>query len=215
MSGIVGSYFNTRGSGIVAKLGTDGQVFTSTGAGLSQGFEAAGGGAWNLLETITASDDATIDFESGIDGTYQNYAILFSGLVPASNDTQIFFRVTTDSGSSYEEGTNYRYSTHGLTDNGTEGLTGSTGDDKILLAGKTFGTGTGANGLGTIYIGQPSNSSYFTVVSALIASADNADRSAIGHTGGIYKATTAVDGFRLLMNSGNIALGVFKLYGIS
>ena len=45
MSGIVGSYFNTRGSGVVAKLGTDGQVFTSTGAGLSQGFEAAAG-AW-------------------------------------------------------------------------------------------------------------------------------------------------------------------------
>ena len=44
MSGIVGSYFNTRGSGVVAKLGTDGQVFTSTGAGLSQGFEAAAGG---------------------------------------------------------------------------------------------------------------------------------------------------------------------------
>tara|TARA_R100001244_G_scaffold45691_1_gene41029 strand:- start:179 stop:1396 length:1218 start_codon:yes stop_codon:yes gene_type:complete len=41
MSGIVGSYFNTRGSGVVAKLGTDGQIFTSTGAGLKQGFEAA------------------------------------------------------------------------------------------------------------------------------------------------------------------------------
>jgi len=44
MSGIVGSYFNIKGSGIVAKLGTDGQIFTSTGAGLSQGFEAAAGG---------------------------------------------------------------------------------------------------------------------------------------------------------------------------
>ena len=44
MSGIVGSYHNIRGSGVVAKLGTDGQVFTSAGAGLSQGFEAAAGG---------------------------------------------------------------------------------------------------------------------------------------------------------------------------
>ena len=60
MSGIVGSYFNTRGSGIVAKLGTDGQVFTSTGAGLSQGFEAAAGGGVALqvvqtyLTTVTS-----------------------------------------------------------------------------------------------------------------------------------------------------------------
>ena len=44
MSGIVGSSHNIRGSGIVAKLGTDGQVFTSSGAGLSQTFEDAAGG---------------------------------------------------------------------------------------------------------------------------------------------------------------------------
>ena len=60
MSGIVGSYFNTRGSGVVAKLGTDGQVFTSTGAGLSQGFEAAAGGGKILqVVTVTKSDSFT------------------------------------------------------------------------------------------------------------------------------------------------------------
>ena len=60
MSGIVGSYFNTRGSGVVAKLGTDGQVFTSTGAGLSQGFEAAAGGGDNTPAfLITYAADQT------------------------------------------------------------------------------------------------------------------------------------------------------------
>ena len=39
MSGIVGSYFNTRGSGVVGKLGTDGQhLYQSTGAGLNKYF---------------------------------------------------------------------------------------------------------------------------------------------------------------------------------
>ena len=60
MSGIVGSYFNTRGSGIVAKLGTDGHVFTSTGAGLKQGFEAAaGGGKIGQIVSTTKTDIAT------------------------------------------------------------------------------------------------------------------------------------------------------------
>jgi len=58
MSGIVGSYFNTRGSGVVAKLGSDGQVFTSTGAGLSQGFEAAPGGG-KIGQVIMAEDKTT------------------------------------------------------------------------------------------------------------------------------------------------------------
>jgi hypothetical protein len=38
MSGITGSKLNIRGSGLVAKLGTDGQILTSTGAGTQASF---------------------------------------------------------------------------------------------------------------------------------------------------------------------------------
>ena len=53
MSGIVGSKLNIRGSGRIAKLGTDGQVLTSAGAGQPCAFEdAAGGGtSWQSVET--------------------------------------------------------------------------------------------------------------------------------------------------------------------
>jgi len=52
MSGIVGSKLNIRGSGRIAKLGTDGQVLTSAGAGLSAAFEdLAGGLSWQAIET--------------------------------------------------------------------------------------------------------------------------------------------------------------------
>ena len=58
MSGIVGSSHNIRGSGIVAKLGTDGQVFTSAGAGLSQTFEdAAGGGKLGQVVQAVKRDE--------------------------------------------------------------------------------------------------------------------------------------------------------------
>ena len=40
MSGIVGSRLNNRGSGLIGSLGTDGQVFTSSGAGAGAVFEA-------------------------------------------------------------------------------------------------------------------------------------------------------------------------------
>jgi hypothetical protein len=67
MSGIVGSYFNIRGSGVVGKLGTDGQLFTSTGAGKKQGFEAAAGGgdlthaAWFRNNADHATSDTITD----------------------------------------------------------------------------------------------------------------------------------------------------------
>ena len=44
MSGIVGSRLNNRGSGLVGSLGTDGQVLTSSGAGVGAVYEAAAGG---------------------------------------------------------------------------------------------------------------------------------------------------------------------------
>jgi len=53
MSGIIGSKLNIRGSGRIAKLGTDGQILTSSGAGLQVNYEdAAGGGLdWQAIET--------------------------------------------------------------------------------------------------------------------------------------------------------------------
>ncbi len=50
MSGIVGG-LNIRGSGLILSSATDGQVLTATGAGMSAGFEAAGGGA--ILQSIS------------------------------------------------------------------------------------------------------------------------------------------------------------------
>jgi len=52
MSGIIGSKLNIRGSGPIGKLGTDGQVLTSAGAGKSIAYEdLAGGISWQSVET--------------------------------------------------------------------------------------------------------------------------------------------------------------------
>ena len=52
MSGIIGSRLNIKGSGLVAKLGTDGQVLTSAGAGVAAEYEdLAGGISWQSVVT--------------------------------------------------------------------------------------------------------------------------------------------------------------------
>ena len=52
MSGIVGSKFNHRGSGLVGSLGTDGQHMLSSGAGKTNVFEDASGGiSWQAVVT--------------------------------------------------------------------------------------------------------------------------------------------------------------------
>ncbi len=52
MSGITGSKLNIRGSGRIAKLGTDGQALTSAGAGMAAAFEdLAAGISWQTIDT--------------------------------------------------------------------------------------------------------------------------------------------------------------------
>ena len=87
MSGIVGSRLNHRGSGLVGSLGTDGQVFTSSGAGKSAVFEAAAGGG-KLLQAVTTVSSTDVDITSG------TYADLISvDITPAhtSNKVLILF----------------------------------------------------------------------------------------------------------------------------
>ena len=70
MSGIVGSFFNHRGSGIVAKLGTDGHTFNSAGAGKKAVSEAV----VVVVDGVDGSklaDDA-VDSEHYTDGSIDN-----------------------------------------------------------------------------------------------------------------------------------------------
>ena len=61
MSGIIGSRLNHRGSGLVGSLGTDGQVFTSSGAGVGATYEAAaGGGKIVQITTGTSTTQTTV-----------------------------------------------------------------------------------------------------------------------------------------------------------
>jgi hypothetical protein len=59
MSGIVGSRLNIRGSGLVGSLGTDGQVFTSSGAGAGAVYEAAAGGHGEAVDSWEFTSDFT------------------------------------------------------------------------------------------------------------------------------------------------------------
>lgn len=74
MSGIVGSRLNTRGSGLVGSLGSDGQVFASSGAGVGAVYEAApsgegdfnfGGDTFSAAKALGSNDNYALSIEAG------------------------------------------------------------------------------------------------------------------------------------------------------
>ena len=84
MSGIVGSRLNNRGSGLVGSLGTDGQVLTSSGAGVGAVYEAAaGGGKVGQAVTAIRADDTSVTASSFTD---TNCAVT---ITPSAADSKI------------------------------------------------------------------------------------------------------------------------------
>ena len=217
MSGIVGSSHNIRGSGLVAKLGTDGQVFTSAGAGVKQTFEdAAGGGAWNLLSTTTASDDATVDIETNdLDATYANYVLTYHGMQLVSDDINLYIKLST--GGSYAT-SGYNYSVIGIRaqSNSVQGEV-DTSASFIQFTQYGIGSGSGEATNGRIYIYNPASTSFKTVIHNLSARLDatGSGNAVIDNTVGTNNLTAACDGIQFVASSGNINIGVFKLYGIT
>ena len=89
MSGIIGSKINIRGSGRVAKLGTDGQVLTSSGAGVAMNYEdVAGGISW---QSVVTASTLTAVAGNGYPIDTSSNACTITLPASASNGDQIIF----------------------------------------------------------------------------------------------------------------------------
>jgi hypothetical protein len=191
--------------------GTSGKQLQTGGAAANPSWEWPG---HHLIETITASTDATIDFETSIDSTFDEYQIHIVDLVPATDDEELHLRYQI--GAAWKSGsTDYSYngdiSANALSSNGAA---------QILLgvpsAGNGVGNASGESLSGVITITNPASTAAFKKAVAVFTYTRSAgDFPMMGTMAGQYDTDTgAVTGFRLLMSSGNITSGVFRLYGI-
>ena len=97
MSGIVGGK-NHRGSGLIADLGTDGQILTSAGAGVRQIFEAAAGGTgksyYTRIQYDATASTATTAY-TGF-GFAPKSLVAFNGNYPIDEAYSLGFAEKTD-----------------------------------------------------------------------------------------------------------------------
>jgi len=181
---------------------------------LSELFPVGGGGAWNLLSTVTASSAATVDIETTFDSTYDTYALVISGMITDNNYNSTWLRFKM--GGSYATNTNYRFhhqhcSTGAITYDATKGVNGST--NAIMVSYGTYGTSLGNSSI-VMYIPFPSSTTRAKMIQATGVSlaGNNSGRSI--NTYGINYNTDALTGLRFYAQAGNLT-GTFRLYGIS
>ena len=183
-------------------------------------FANASGGTLILLSTQTASASATISFTTGLNSTYDEYIFKFINIRPATDSTSFGFQGSTNSGSSYgvtTTSTVFR-AYHNEADTATV-LEYETGDDQAQETDYTRlgqGVGNGADEClsGTFSLFNPSSTTYVKHFIATTQLYNTSDYSINYNTAGYLNTTSAVNAIDFKFESGNIADGIFKLYGV-
>jgi hypothetical protein len=269
MSGIIGSQFNNRGSGLIksqlitasisgdaitgaqiaddtldsehyvagsvdlehmssqsvdednlhiSNAGSNGQ-FLSKQSGNAGGltWADAGGGSWNLIATADASSSASLTV-TGIDSTYDTYAVAVSQMIPATNNVDFYLRFGDSSG--VDSGaSDYAYHASGGRAGASTARTAYSGG-AAQIAFKLTGDGIGnlsTQSFGMMaFLHNPSDSTaatslsgtyWYMPISTLIGDG--------GSFGGNRTSVISHDRVNVQFSSGNIASGRLTVWGIA
>ena len=179
-------------------------------------------GKMTLLQTQTASSSASISFTSNIDSTYPIYKFKYINLHPATNNVNLNINFSSDSGSNYNvtKTTTFFDAFHTESDSSTSfayrsgnDLAQSTGE---VLLNYNIGAGNenDESSCGEIFLFAPSSTTFVKHFMIVNQSNTHASYSLNEFSAGYCNTTSAVDGVRFKMSSGNIDSGTIKLYGI-
>lgn len=165
-----------------------------------------------LISTATASSSATIDF-TGIDSTYSRYVVTINDYFPATDATDLYMR-TSANGSTYDSGaSDYVYYKNLFVDtsNAISAVTAAQVTLAVDHASYGIGYGSGEGLHGVVNLINPSGTA-IRHFDSFMFSKDAYFYQQINH--GVRNTASAIQAVRFLSSSGNIASGVFKLYGV-
>lgn len=193
--------------------GTSGQVLTSTGGSTAPTFQTLPAGLV-LLEAHTASASATLDFTTAFASPYDDYLIECLDLLPSNNGAALLARMGTGGGPTWDSGSNYNWAAFVTLATNVTASAGSTGDTSIQLFSIWSSTATNP-----IYATMRFRNPLSTTAHKHLLFDGTYFRStgefARREGAGLYKNTAAVTGLRFLPDSGTIASGTIRVYGVA
>ena len=182
-----------------------------------------GGKAGSLIPlALFTSDgsDATADFTSGIDSTYDEYLFIFNNIHPET-DNQIFqFQVDTGTNTDYNQTVTSTSFRAYQDEAGSETSLGyvaaqdqGQGTDFEFLAGG-IGNGNDECGSGTLHLFDPSSSTFVKHFLAKTQCTEASDYTEHRFQAGYFNTTTAITRVRFKFASGEIQGGTIGMFGV-
>lgn len=183
---------------------------TGSAAGDSVRYEDIG---LRLIQTQAAAASTTIDFTAGLTATYDEYLIVLTDVVPATNITDLWVRIH-QAGAFLSGAADYYHAEWAFNSTPSTGAAGASGDTKMVLT--TGLSSTGANVLGgevRFFVPSSAASRKAFMWHVTHVHSNGTHTGAVG-AGSFLLNTSAIDGIRFVMSAGDITSGTFALYGV-
>ena len=181
-------------------------------------------GALVHIKTLTASSSSTISFIDGsssvvFDNTYPVYFIKFISVHPGTNDQPLTFQGTTDGSNFNTTITSTHFEALVRENNSSPSINYQGGQDlaqstDFQYIQKDFGNDDDQNGSGTLFIFNPSSTTFVKHFIGQSVNSHDLDLSMHAFQAGYFNTTSAIRAIQFKFASGDIDSGTIKLYGI-
>lgn len=170
-------------------------------------------GRWTLLNTLTASNSATLTDITSLTNAYNEYEIVLENVLPVSNLDA--FRVRVRNSGTFQSGANtYAFMITGAITPGTSGPSVGTATYLPLSQGASLGVGSAEGGVsGSFRLSKPTTTNGVKHIwgQTIHRSTTQNIMNTIG--GYWFAGNGAIDGLEFAYSAGNIASGVIRIYG--
>ena len=174
-----------------------------------------------LLSSQTATDDATLDFTSGITSTYGEYIFKFYNINPETDAAEFTFQVnaTDDPGGDYDTSTiqstfhRWGHSEADATSTGYHGTYDQANGTAFQTLAYDIGNGADESAAGEMHLFNPASTTYVKHFYARTITYFQDSSAWDVFAAGYINDTTAIDDIRFKMSSGDFD-GTIKMWGV-
>ena len=208
-----GDILYASGANTLAKLakGSNDEVLTLA-AGVPSWASAAGGGAWTLIETQTASTDDYITF-STLSTDYRDFRIIASAIVPETDASSLYFQIS--SASAFVT-SGYTWAALGSNEDNSQSTIGSGSAAHVQIDSVSVGNVSGENIYFELTIENVHSTANQKVMIWESSNATSANKFQQMRGGGRNAGTVAaIDGLRFFFSADAVLSGTATLYGRS
>jgi hypothetical protein len=192
--------------------------FSRTGDKGTTGDTGATGpsGALIFIDSKVAAASASLDFTTGINSTYDEYVLELVNVVLGTAGQNLLLRTSTDGGSTFDAAaSDYFYAGNSWTSAGVSTVLSSAGAGLILVASNVTGTASHGGVSGSIRFYNPAGTASFKSFILDIQNGRSATAMDMFRLAACRAATADIDAVRIIANTGTIASGTVRLYGVS